>query len=405
MKLRAMKKFSALFQVIAEQAIFTLSFFCTQALLARYLSVAGFASFSAVYSAVILLNIIHGCTVMEPLLVFSKSDHGISKPLLMQLHAPLALASIPVTIYLVAHIPNAPPHFVLALVFALTGFIVYWTVRSIAILENKSLKSALPALAQFAGVCLAITLIPKDSPYQLNEVLIFLGLPLLLASALISRGTPPKTGQVSGASPESPPWLSFGLNNTFSQILVWAMTHGLVIFYMSRQQADLAANFRVVMTLVLPAQYLNIAISNYQLPKLSRLAEERSPQFSAMARTFILVTLGLSLLYSLLLWMAGGSLVGMLFGAKYAGLNMRDYILFPFIFAAIQGGRTVLKALRLTHYASWAVAVGFLFFLLAFSLNGRGSINSVLIPTVFGLGAAAVIMFYQIKKSLKAIYL
>ncbi|HWX00977.1 hypothetical protein [Collimonas sp.] len=397
-----MKKFSALFQVIFEQAIFTLSFFCTQTLLARYLSVTGFASFSAVYSAVILLNIIHGCTVMEPLLVFSKSDHFISKSLLLQLHAPLALASIPVIIYLVTHIPNAPPYFILALVFSLAGFIAYWTVRSIAILQNKSLKSVLPALSQFAGVCLAIALIPKDSPYQLNEVLIFLGLPLLLASGLISGGRAPRTAPLSGASPESPPWLSFGLNNTFSQILVWAMTHGLVIFYMSRQQAELAANFRVVMTLVLPAQYLNIAISNYQLPKLSRLAEERSAQFSAMARTFILVTLGFSLLYSLLLWAAGQSLVGLLFGAKYAGLNMRDYVLFPFIFAAIQGGRTVLKALRLTHQASWAVAVGFLFFLSAFLLNSHRSINNVLLPTVFGLGAASVIMFYQIKKNLKA---
>ncbi|AIY41800.1 Membrane protein involved in the export of O-antigen and teichoic acid-like [Collimonas arenae] len=400
-----MKKFSALFQVIFEQAIFTLSFFCTQTLLARYLSVTGFASFSAVYSAVILLNIIHGCTVMEPLLVFSKSDHFISKSLLMQLHVPLALASIPVTIYLIVHIPNSPPYFVLALVLALTGFIAYWTVRSIAILENKSLKSVIPALSQFAGVCLAIALIPKNSPYQLNEVLIFLGLPLLLASSLISRGMSLKSEQVGNSPLEKTPWLSFGLNNTFSQILVWAMTHGLVIFYMSRQQAELAANFRVVMTLVLPAQYLNIAISNYQLPRLSRLAEERSSKFSAMARTFVLVTLGFSLLYSLLMWAAGESLVGLLFGIKYAGLNMRDYVLFPVIFAAIQGGRTVLKALRLTHYASWAVAVGFLFFLFAFFLNGNRSISNVLIPTVFGLGAAAIIMFYQIKKSLKAIYL
>jgi O-antigen/teichoic acid export membrane protein len=396
-----MKKSKALLQVIFEQAIFTLSFFCTQALLARYLSVELFASFSAIYSAVILLNIVHGCVVMEPLLVFAKSAYAIKPRLLLKLHLPIALLSVLVVIYLALRIPDAPPYFIYALILALAGFVAYWTVRAIAILENKSLKSVIPALAQLAGVVAAIALIPKDSPYQLSELLAAIGLSLLVSSLLLAIFSEKKAEDPILLPTEKKSWLRFGLNNSLSQIMVWAMTHGLVIYYMSRQQAELAANFRVVMTLVLPAQYLNIAISNYGLPRLARLADEKSARFSAMARALIAATLASSLLYSLLLWLSGGLLVGLLFGDKYSGLDMRDYFLLPMILAAIQGTRTVLKALKLTHYSSWAVAGGFLCFVLVFLTRPATSVSTVFVPTVFGLGLAAVIMFYQIRKKLK----
>lgn len=398
-----MKKAKALLQVIFEQAVFTLSFFATQALLARYLSVEAFASFSAIYSAVILLNIVHGCTVMEPLLVFAKSDYSIGRRLLLKLHAPMALLSVLVVIYLALRIPDTPPYFVYALILALAGFVAYWTVRAIAILENKSLKSVLPALAQLGGVCAAIAVIPKDSPYQLSELLTAIGLPLLLVSGLVAAMSKKKEEHPHPLPGEKISWLSFGLNNSLSQIMVWAMTHGLVIYYMSRQQADLAANFRVVMTLVLPAQYLNIAISNFGLPRLARLADEGSARFASMARLLIAATLASSLVYSLVLWLSGQLLVGLLFGAKYSGLDMRDYFLLPMILAAIQGTRTVLKALKLTHQASWAVAGGFLCFVLVFVTRPATSVSTVFVPTVFGLGLAAFIMFYQIRKSLKVV--
>ncbi|MEM4989712.1 hypothetical protein V8G57_20155 [Collimonas sp. H4R21] len=398
-----MKKAKALLQVIFEQAVFTLSFFATQALLARYLSVEAFASFSAIYSAVILLNIVHGCTVMEPLLVFAKSNYSIGRKLLLQLHLPVALLSLLVVVYLVLRIPDTPPYFIYALILALAGFVAYWTVRSVAILDNKSLKSVIPALAQLAGVFAAIAVIPKDSPYQLSELLAAIGLPLLLASGLVAIGSKRKDAHPNPVPGEKISWLSFGLNNSLSQIMVWAMTHGLVIYYMSRQQADLAANFRVVMTLVLPAQYLNIAISNFGLPRLARLADEKSSSFAAMARMLIAATLASSLVYSLVLWLSGQLLVGLLFGAKYSGLDMRDYFLLPMILAAIQGTRTVLKALRLTHHASWAVAGGFLCFVLVFVTRPATSVSTVFVPTVFGLGLAAFIMFYQIRKSLKVV--
>jgi O-antigen/teichoic acid export membrane protein len=400
-----MKKSKALLQVIFEQAAFTLSFFSTQALLARYLSVEVFASFSAIYSAVILLNIVHGCIVMEPLLVFAKSDYSIGRKLLLKLHLPMALLSILVVIYLALRMPDTPQYFVYGLILALAGFVAYWTVRAIAILENKSLKSLIPALAQLAGVYAAITLLPKDSPYQLSELLAAIGLPLLLASGLVAAMSRKKGGYPNPVPGEKTAWLRFGLNNSLSQIMVWAMTHGLVIYYMSRQQADLAANFRVVMTLVLPAQYLNIAISNFGLPRLARLADEKSAKFSTMARMLIMATLISSLVYSLMLWLSGQLLVGLLFGDKYSGLDMRDYFLLPMILAAIQGTRTVLKALKLTHYASWAVAGGFLCFMLVFVARPATSVSTVFIPTIFGLGLAAFIMFYQIRKRLKVVAL
>jgi len=395
-----MKKTNALLQIVFEQAVFTFSFFSTQALLARYLSVEDFATFSVIYSAVILLNIVHGCTVMEPLLVFAKADYAIDRKLLVKLHVPLALVSVPVLIYLVWRILDTPPYFSYALVLSLMGFVAYWTVRSIAILENKSLKSVIPALAQLAGVSAAIALIPKNSPYELSELLAALGLPMLLASALIAGLAKEKSRQPNETPIANNAWLSFGLNNSLSQILIWVMTNGLVIYYMSRQQAELAANFRVVLMLVLPAQYLNIAISNFGLPRLARMFDEKAAEFSSMARILIAATLASSLLYSLVLWIWGQFLVGLLFGAKYSGLNMHDYILLPLILAAIQGTRTVLKALRLTHCASWAVTGGFLCFILVFLARPAASVSTFFIPTIFGLCLASVIMFYQIRKSL-----
>lgn len=400
-----MKSPKALLQIIAEQAVFTLSFFSTQAVLARHLSVEAFASFSAIYSAVILLSSMHVCTVMEPLLVFANSEYLICRKLLMKLHVPIALLSMLVVIYLTLQIPDTPPYFVYALILALAGFVAYWTMRAIAILENKSLKSVIPALAQLSAVCVAIALIPKGSSYQLSEILAALGLPMLLTSGAIAGTSKLKCVQPNDVPDGKNSWLRFGLNNSLSQILLWAMTNGLVIYYMSRKQADLAANFRVVMTLVLPAQYLNIAISNFGLPRLSRLVDHRQAKFSEMARMLMLATLGSSFLYSLLLWSSGQLLVGLLFGEKYSGLNMRDYFLLPMILAAIQGARTVLKALKMTRHVSWAVAGGFFCFLLVFVARPTTSIGTVFIPTVFGLGFAGIIMFYQIRKRLKVIVL
>ncbi|WP_211464144.1 MATE family efflux transporter [Collimonas silvisoli] len=396
-----MKKSKALLQIIFEQAVFTLTFFVTQALLARHLSVATFASFSAIYSAVILLNIVHGSTVMEPLLVFAKANRAIDRKLLLIMHLLITVSSILAVIYLAWIIPGTSPYFVCALILAMTGFVAYWTVRAISILDNASLKSILPALAQLAVVCTAIGLMPDDGPYRLSALLVAIGLPLLLTSALIIVMTKKKDGHPAQAVGEKISWLSFGLNNSLSQITVWAMTHGLVIYYMSMQESDLAASFRVVMTLVLPAQYLNIAISNFGLPRLARLADEKSAKFAAMARMLLMATLASGLVYSLVLWFWGQSLAGLLFGDKYSGLDMHDYFLLPVILAAIQGMRTVLKALKLTRYASWAMAGGFLCFMLVFVANPVASVSTMFVPTVFGLGLAAVIMLHQLGKGLK----
>ncbi len=398
-----MKKSKALLQIIFEQAVFTLTFFATQALLARHLSVAMFASFAAIYSAVILLNIVHGSTVMEPLLVFAKANRAIDRKLFLVLHLLIAVASLFAVLYLAWVIPGTSPYFVFALILAMTGFVTYWTVRAISILDNTSLKSVFPALAQLAGVCTAIVLMPEDGSVQLSTLLVAIGLPLLLASALIIVTAKKKDVLPPQAAGEKISWLSFGLNNSLGQITVWAMTHGLVIYYLSMQESDLAASFRVVMTLVLPAQYLNIAMSNFGLPRLARLADEKSATFAAMARLLVMATLVSGLLYSLVLWFWGQSLAGLLFGDKYSGLDMHDYFLLPILLAAIQGVRTVLKALKLTHYASWAMAGGFLCFMLVFVANPIASIGTMFVPTVCGLGLAAVIMLYQLQKGIKGL--
>jgi len=397
------KKSKALLQIISEQAVFTLTFFATQALLARHLSVAMFASFSAIYSAVILLNIVHGSTVMEPLLVFAKANRAIDRKLLLILHLLITAASMLAAIYLAWIIPGASPYFVCALIIAMTGFVTYWTVRAISILDNTSLKSLFPALAQLAGVCSAIVLMPEGSPDQLSALLLAIGVPLLLASALIIVMTKKKDVHPAQAVGEKISWLSFGLNNSLSQITVWAMTHGLVVYYLSLQESDLAASFRVVMTLVLPAQYLNIAMSNFGLPRLARLADERSATFARMARMLIMATIASGLLYSMVLWFWGQSLAGLLFRDKYSGLDMHNYFLLPIMLAAIQGVRTVLKALKLTHYASWAMAAGFLCFMLVFIANPIASVSTMFIPTVFGVGLAAVIMLCQLQKGIKGL--
>ncbi|WP_211452187.1 hypothetical protein [Collimonas antrihumi] len=395
------KKSKALLQIIFEQAVFTLTFFATQALLARHLSVATFASFSAIYSTVILLNIVHGSTVLDPLLVFAKAKRAIDRKLLLVLHVLMTASSILAVIYLAWIIPGTSLYFVGALILAVAGFVAYWTVRAISILDNASLKSVLPALAQLAGVCTVIALMPEDGPYQLSTLLLAIGLPLLLTSALIIVMARKKDDHSSQVAGEKISWLSFGLNNSLSQITVWAMTHGLVIYYLSMQESELAASFRVVMTLVLPAQYLNIAISNFGLPRLARLADEKSAKFATMARLLVMATLASGLAYTLVLWFWGQSLTGLLFGNKYSGLDMHDYFLLPVILAAIQGMRTVLKALKLTRYASWSMAGGFLCFVLAFVANPMASVSTMFVPTVFGLGLAVVIMLYQLRKGLK----
>lgn len=313
---------------VAEQLIYTASFFLTQALIARSVSVTEFSEFSSFYSTVILLSIIHSCTIAEPILIYIGNSKRPSTKSLLIAHIP---ACILIAIATYHFNQNASTVETLTYTSALASFLIFWTNRSIAWKHEGILKHSIPAIFQAAGIIILTTY----NKATIENIFITISVCLLAPSLLLSKNKQQKEEIHLLDS------IKFSALNLTSQTILWGMTHGLVIYYLQTGNPTESSNLRIILTLILPAQYITIALSNYYLPKLSK---EIKPTSKAIQ--FTLVSTAISTTYGIFLYIFGGNLSDTLFGIKYSNLEISKYFALPIILSIIQTTRTILKAHR-----------------------------------------------------------
>ena len=361
-----------------EQAIYTGCFFLTQAIVARSVPIDVFAEFSSFYSAVILLSIIHNCTVAEPILVFLGENKRPSAKSILIANIPGSIFAILFTIYISSKSPNIPgPVYALTLI----SFLTYWTNRSIAWQNGGIIKLAIPAILQTTCIY-TLTLLKTPS---LESILITISACLIIPS-LTTRKNHSQIENINTI--ESAKFSSINLT---AQTFLWMMTHGLVIYYSVTAAPIESTKLRVILTLILPAQYLNIALSNYYLPLLSK---EKNPATAAII--FLKISAAAALAYGGVLYLFGNRLATLLYGAAFANIDVSAYFLLPFILSTIQSTRTILKARQKHVQILYSMSIGIAVFALTKTMKIQLEVSALV-----GLLASSSILSIQTIKSFK----
>lgn len=323
--------------VLGEQLAYTGAFFVVQLVAARWLSTDDFALFAALYSVVILLSLVHGCAVFDTVLVFGRQGGRLRLSSLLSVHVPVAAVLSVATLYFTFWAGLCWP---LALLFisACASFALYWTVRALAIVKGRIGWLMVPPLVQTLLVLLALETSPKGDIAVLFGCILFgSGVPALLIYRHLNSGVDYRlaAGKVK----------AFVSVNLLAQLIFWGLTHGLVIYFFLRGAAEQAGSLRISLTLLLPAQYLCIALSNRLLPQLiGMLAKQRQRAFVSRSLQLLAACVALSALYAVALALGVGEALRALFGKSFGGVDGGVLLVLPVAFALVQVGRTLLKA-------------------------------------------------------------
>lgn len=367
---------------LAEQGAYTGGFFITQVIAARTLNIDDFALFSALYSTVILLSIVHACTAADILLIYGRPGKSLAKRSLFNILLPVITIAALTTAYFSFTVDNASVTLLMPLFFM--AFIMYWSLRSIAILNHRSLGLLIPPLLQVAALSTLLFYSSVSLTFTLALITLCLSIPTLIFWKILNTGLKYKI--------QSREWISFSISNSAAQVILWTMTHGMVIFLLAQDNTTASAYFRIVMTLILPAQYFGIALSNHYLPQLIKLHTEHRKSYYIKCSQLATMGIGVSIAYSSLLILGGNHIPALIFGEDFKNIDLSSLALLPVSLAVIQSGRTILKSSNLNHYVLLAMLIGFSGFALHFTLNHH-TLNTNTMLLGVNLTAVTLVLF------------
>lgn len=322
---------------LGEQLAYTGAFFVVQLVAARWLSANDFALFASLYSVVILLSLVHGCAVFDALLVFGKQGGRLTLSSLLTAHAAVAAVLSVATLYFIF---RAGLSWSLALLFILAcaSLALYWTARALAIVQGRTGWLIVPPVVQTLLVGLVLESSARGDIATLFACIVLgSGIPALFIYRHLNRGVDYRLG--AGRLK------AFVSVNLLAQLIFWGLTHGLVIYFFLRGAPEQAGSLRISLTLLLPAQYLCIALSNHVLPQLTgMLAQQQRQAFVSRSLQLLAACFALSALYAGALALGLGEALRAWFGKSFSGVDGGVLLVLPVAFALVQVGRTLLKA-------------------------------------------------------------
>lgn len=361
-----------IFGTLAEQGAYTGGFFLTQVIAARILNLNDFALFSALYSTVILLSIIHACTTADILLMFGRRGQSLEPRSLLKILCPVSALSIVATGYFA--ITTSRTLTIVLVPFFFMAFIIYWSLRSLAILNQRTLSLLLPPLLQVAALSTLLYCTTASLDLIIILITLCLGSPALYFWKRLSPGEP--------YAIESHDWIGFSISNSAAQVMLWTMTHGMVIFLLASSETAESAFFRIIMTLILPAQYFGIALSNHYLPRLMKLHKQDIGAYYKQCVKLALLGVGASTTYSGLLVLGGDRIPALIFGEAFSNIGLSQLAILPVSLAVIQSGRTILKSSGLNNFVLLAMTIGLISFTLHFINYGYTLTTSTMLVGV-----------------------
>ncbi|BDB30050.1 hypothetical protein Tamer19_29980 [Cupriavidus sp. TA19] len=351
-----MRRMLSALGAVFEQAAYTAVQFGINVALARSMDVAGYGLVAVVLSLVVFINIFYVSFLHEPALIEGvKFRVGFSMEVAVLTVFPVTAGSI---LYLYGHGLSTSACAAAAVLFA--SYTAYWVLRT-AGAKARGYTGLLVCHTLIGG---GVAMIGLASDIQQAPAAMLMLAAAILLPTLLGAGAIQRDGRIEIVSgrPASPrTWLAFGASSASAQLMSWLVGPGLVVLLGSLGHFADSAKFRILLTVLLPAQYILMALGYHLMPRFA--ASFKQDDTLTLAKTSVIFVLGgvaLAGVLSVLLLLYGDHLVVMLFGAAYGDLDVRFFSLFPIVFAVVMCLRTLLKSFGMARAIFLAASIGLL---------------------------------------------
>jgi O-antigen/teichoic acid export membrane protein len=316
------------FWAVTDQALFALSNFALNILLARWLVPEEYGAFAVAYTVFLLLGTLHTGILTEPMQVFGPGKHkdrfGHYLYVLLKGHMTFGLLGsllFAIAALFLWRFTNSPLTFAIAgLAFALPSILFQWLLRRACYVLMT------PALAARAGMFyMAMMLVGLWGLHHIDRIgsagaLIVMGLASLLSGLWLLKKLR------AHRAPDNPEGLQRSAMEDHWQYGRWAMATGLlswvpgnVIFLLLPiwHGFETAAILRALINLIMPILQINIALGALLLPALvqaKQLGDNQMLRIGGYATILLSIA---SLLYWLFIGIFAEPTMVVLYGSRY----------------------------------------------------------------------------------------
>lgn len=370
---------------VVEQLFFSAHTIALQLVAIKTLDAASFSALSIYYSYIILLSIICGAWFGTPTLAFTKKHTAIRTIEIAKKNTvTLAFLFLGYLAFSLATETEIKTHAFSYFIFA-TSLTALWTLRYISLRDGTYNQSILTSSINLSLIALIylLGLKPNLTQYLLiNSVFIIISLtPLFLAHIKTNKAYADDDAICN----------SFSQYAFSSQICVWSVTSGISLFLGYLGNLDSASLIRILMIIALPAQQVNLALSNYWLTRLKLAnAEFRGAEL----RLFTTFAITVSGSYSVFLLMAA-NYISIAFSIDIKHIQSPGFWLTPIILAITSITRTI--ATSQSAMKAYALAYSFAppcFFAIASATTSTNdNISSYFILSMHASLALSAILF------------
>jgi O-antigen/teichoic acid export membrane protein len=394
---------------VGDQGAFALSHFVLNILLARWLSIEDYGLFTVSYAVFLFVGTVHSGLLSEPLVVFAagkySGESGRYLRVLLWGHIVFsavvagALFAAGLILAAVGYVTLFP--IVAALAFATPLILLQWLARHACYARLN------PRMAAAAGVVYMLLIVAGVFGLQMatmlsvSSALALLGVASLPVSMWmlwrleVGTATLTSRGFVSDVIGEH--W-RYGRWAVPTRVLGYVPSN--IYYFILPAWGGLAAAgaLRALMNLIMPMLQAYAALSNVMIPLFSRARAPRD--FDRLFRVALMGLVSAAALYWVILTLADGWLLDLLYGGGYG--EYRDVLrilgLLPITAAALAVVGSALRALARPDRVFWATVIGAVWSItagaaLAAWAGLAGATAALVIGSFASLAAMAVLYF------------
>lgn len=326
---------------VADQAFFSGTSFLTTVLLARWLSVQGFAAYTLAFSVLVLLITLHSALLTEPMSVFGVGTYADRFPrylrMILQGHmvfsAVMALLLGGAGLLLILTGSASIGSAVLGLAGALPFVLLPWLLRrafyvqfapQYAALGGATyallMVAALAGLESFGALSATTAFLAAGAcSLPVSALLYVLLRPRIAAAGPPSRRQEVREGGAMRAGAVVHDHLRYARWAAPAALTIWIASYAHYFALSSVAKLDQAAAMRALEAVLAPYWQYLAALTGFLLPVFTRRITESTEQFGQ----FTLQILGIFLAQALVAWVAlsllAGPLLSLLYPGKYSG--------------------------------------------------------------------------------------
>lgn len=408
---------------VLDQALFALSNFALNIMLARWLPLEDFGAFSVSLAFFLFASRVHESFYVQPMLIFGSSNY---RSRLFQYFSMLLRYEMVMAVVVLASFVAVSGYFHVfrqaALAQAFLGLaistplvLVFWLVRRTCYVLSAPHLSTLAGLIYMALLLSGTFLLFHLGRLDIITALSLTGLSSAAASvALVTMLW--RSGRLSGGRASdgvaAVPALrqrevlgrhfGYGKWAVAIQFVVWISESLPSLLVSAETGLDAAATLRVLLLLMMPLWQTVEALCTILLPTLVR--SRGSNRFASVMKAALLIFLGLATGYGIVLWLLQGEILDLLYAGKYSSETEWRWLLSIMVIFST-AGTLLLAALRAlnrpdsgfyaTAAATVAVTAAALLLIPALGVNGA------LVAMLLGSVASTAVMAWKLVSALR----